>query len=260
MLRPFIASARMALLRKARPALIIGLLSGTVPTLANAFYAPPAPNEDAPEFSGTAELGYTNLSGNTDSETLIAKGSLSWLNGRWTHILRAETRRVEKDDDTTAEQYLVAGRERYDLDGPHYLFGFARWEKDRFSGYRYQTTTIAGYGRQLLDGPTHILSVEAGPGYRHDALESGEDKDLAVGYAAVNYQWSFSEHSSVQQELSVEGTAENVTTRSFSALTTQLNSHLALRLSHELKHNSSPPDGASANTDLTTTASLLYSW
>ena len=258
--RPFTASARMALLQKIRPALVTGLLLAAMPTLASAFYAPPAPNDDTPEFSGTAELGYTSLSGNTDSETLIAKGSLSWHSGVWTHILRAETRRVEKDDDTSAEQYLVGGRERYDLDGPHYLFGFARWEKDRFSGYRYQTTMIAGYGRQLLDGPTHTLSVEAGPGYRHDALEGGEGKDLAVGYAAVNYQWAFSEHSSVQQELSVEGTAENVTTRAYSALTTQLNSHLALRLSHELKNNSNPPEGASANTDRTTTASLLYSW
>ncbi|SDL40646.1 putative salt-induced outer membrane protein [Modicisalibacter muralis] len=258
--RPFIASARMALSRRVSPALAIGLLLAATPTLASAFYAPPAPGEDAPEFSGSAELGYTKLSGNTNSETLIAKGTLSWLSGAWTHILRAETRRVEKDDDTSAEQYLVAGRERYDLDGPHYLFGFARWEKDRFSGYRHQTTMIAGYGRQLLEGPPHSLSVEGGPGYRHDALENGEDEDLAVGYAAVNYQWALSEHASVQQELSVEGTAENVTTRSFSALTTQLNSHLALRLSHELKSNSNPPDEASANTDRTTTASLLYSW
>lgn len=241
-------------------AILVGVLLGTAPSLAGAFYAPPEPGDDAPEFSGQAELGYTHLSGNSDSETLIAKGRLSWLNGRWTHILRGETRRVEEDDDTSAEQYLVAGRERYDLDGPHYLFGFARWEKDRFSGYRYQITSIVGYGREMLDGPAHNLSVEAGPGYRHDALEIGKDKQLAVGYAALDYQWTFSEHSSVQQELSVEGTAENVTTRAFSALTVQLNSHLALRLSHELKNNSNPPDGAADHTDRTTAASLLYSW
>lgn len=242
-------------------AMLLGVLLTAIPLSAVAFYAPPAPSDDTPEFSGQAELGYTHLSGNTNIETLIAKGSLSWLDGRWTHTLRGETRRVDKNDDTSAEQYLVAGRERYDLDGPHYLFGFARWERDRFSGYRYQITTIAGYGRQVLDGPTHLLSLEAGPGYRHDALENGnEDKNLAVGYAAVNYQWSLTEHSSVQQELSVEGTEENVTTRSFSALTARLNSHLALRLSHEIQNNSNPPDAADANTNRTTAASLLYNW
>ncbi|SFH53419.1 DUF481 domain-containing protein [Modicisalibacter xianhensis] len=231
-----------------------------VPSLAAAFYAPPAPSEDSPEFTGQAELGYTHLSGNTNNETLIAKGRFTWLKDRWTHSLRGETRKVEENDDTSAEQYLVAGRERYQLDGPHYLFGFARWEKDRFSGYDYQFTTIAGYGRQVFDGPIHTLSIEAGPGYRRDALESGENKDLAVGYGALDYLWAFSDSSDFQQEFSVEGTHENVTTRAFSALTTQLNASLALRISYELKNNSDPPEAGDEHTDRTTAASLLYSW
>lgn len=238
----------------------ISALICALPSLAAAFYAPPAPSDEAPVFTGQAELGYTHLSGNANSETLIAKGRFTWLTGRWTHSLRGETRKVEEDDDTSAEQYLVAGRERYDLDGPHYLFGFARWEKERFSGYDYQFTTIGGYGRQVLDGPTHILSLEAGPGFRRDVLEEGETKDLAVGYGALDYEWEFAEGSSLQQEFSVEGTRENVTTRAFSALTTQLNASLALRISHEIKNNSDPPDATAEHTDRTTAASLLYNW
>nr|WP_299243998.1 DUF481 domain-containing protein [uncultured Halomonas sp.] len=229
---------------------------------AASFYAPPAPNDESPVFSGQAELGYTRLSGNTDSETLIAKGRLTWLTGRLTHSLRGETRKIEKDGESSDEQYLVAGRERYDLKGPHYLFGFARWEKERFSGYRYQLTFIGGYGRQVLTGPKHTLSLETGPGYRRDALENGEIKDLAVGYGAVDYEWQISEGTSFQQELSLEGTRDNVTTRTFSAITTQLNASLALRISHEVKHNSNPPDveDEKVNTDTTTAASLLYHW
>ena len=99
---------------------------------ASPFYAPPPPKEDTPEFSGDAELGFTRLSGNTDSQTLIGKSRLTWLTGQLTHSLRGEVRNVSKDGETSAEQYLLAGRERYDFSGPHYLFGFARWEKDRF--------------------------------------------------------------------------------------------------------------------------------
>lgn len=237
-----------------------GVLLCTASSLAAAFYAPPAPSEDAPVFTGQAELGYTHLSGNTNNETLIAKGRFTWLTGQWTHSLRGETRKVEENEDTSAEQYLISGRERYDLEGPHYLFGFTRWEKERFSGYDYQFTTIAGYGRQIIDGPTHTLSIEAGPGYRRDALEAGENKDLAVGYGALDYLWEFSEGSRFQQEFSVEGTHENVTTRAFSALTTQLNASLALRISYELKNNSDPPEAGDEHTDRTTAASLLYSW
>lgn len=240
--------------------LALGTLLAALPSLAAPFYAPPAPSDDAPVFTGQAELGYTRLTGNTDSETLLAKGRFTWLTGNWTHSLRGETFKVEENQDSSAERYLFAGRERYDLQGPHYLFGFLRWEKDRFSGYRYQTTTIIGYGRQVLAGPAHTLSLETGPGYRHDAMATGEDTTLFVGYGALDYQWEIAEGSRFQQELSVEGTHENITTRAFSAVTTQLNASLSLRVSHEIKHDSDPPNEADKHTDRITAVSLLYSW
>ncbi len=78
---------------------------------ASPFYAPPPPKEDTPEFSGDAELGFTHLSGNTDSQTLIGKTRLTSLTGQLTHSLRGEVRNVSKDGETSAEQYLLAGRE-----------------------------------------------------------------------------------------------------------------------------------------------------
>ncbi|QEA37967.1 DUF481 domain-containing protein [Pistricoccus aurantiacus] len=224
------------------------------------FYSPPPPQDDAPSFSGDGELGYTNLSGNTNSETLIAKIRLTWLTGLWTHRLRGEAKSVVKDSDTSAEQYLLSARGRRDLEGPHYLFGFARWEKDRFSGYDQQFTMIAGYGRTLLDEETRWLALETGAGYRLDDLEDEAKRRLSVAYGAVDGGWYFSETASLSQELSLEVTRRELTTRSLTALTAHLNSHLALRLSHEIKHNSSPPDEAEAHTDLTTSASLLYQW
>lgn len=227
---------------------------------ANPFYAPPPPQEDAPVFSGDAELGFTRLSGNTDSQTLIGKTRLTWLTGNFTYSLRGEVRNVSKDDETSAEQYLVAGRERYELDGPHYLFGFARWEKDRFAGYDQQLSAIGGYGRQILKNDTHVFSLEAGPGYRHDRLREHGDYRLAVAYTALDYHWFFSDYADIQQEMSFEYTDQNTTSRSLTALTARLNSKLSLRLSHEIKHNSQPPDDTSERTDSTTSASLLYRW
>lgn len=230
------------------------------PSFADLFYAPPAPEENAPNFSGSAELGYTRLTGNSDTQTLLAKGRLTWLTGRNTHTFRAETRSVQDSENTTTEQYLVAARERYELEDNNYLFGFARWEKDRFSGYDSQLTTIAGYGRQLLNGPKHTLSAEIGPGYRHDVYDEGGSDDLALAYSALDYTYNFSEDISFDQELSVEATHINVTTRSLSTITSQLNSHLALRVSYDVKSNTHPPPEAEARTDTTTAVSLLYSW
>ncbi|NVF15058.1 MULTISPECIES: DUF481 domain-containing protein [Halomonadaceae] len=227
---------------------------------ANPFYAPPPPKEDAPVFSGDAELGFTHLSGNTNSQTLIGKTRLTWLTGKFTYSLRGEVRNVSKDNETSAEQYLVAGRERYELDGPHYLFGFARWEKDRFAGYDQQLSAIGGYGRQILENDTHTLSLEAGPGYRHDRLRDYDDERLMVTYTALDYRWEFSDYADIEQEMSLEYTDQNTTSRSLTALTARLNSKLSLRLSHEIKHNSQPPDDTSERTDSTTSASLLYRW
>lgn len=227
---------------------------------ANPFYAPPPPQEDAPVFSGDAELGFTHLSGNTNSQTLIGKTRLTWLTGKFTYSLRGEVRTVSKDDETSAEQYLIAGRERYELEGPHYLFGFARWEKDRFAGYDQQLSAIGGYGRQFLENETHTLSLEAGPGYRHDRLRDYDDERLMVTYTALDYRWGFSDYADIEQEMSLEYTSQNITSRSLTALTARLNSKLSLRLSHEIKHNSQPPDDTSERTDSTTSASLLYRW
>lgn len=253
MLHPFLRS-RLGRLVAATP-----LLAGG-PLQASPFYAPPPPDEDAATLSGEAELGYTRLSGNTDSRTLIAKGQLTWLTGDWTHTLRSEVRSVARDGDTSAEQYLISGRERYELEGPHYLFGFARWEKDRFSGYAWQATSIGGYGRDLLDGERHRLSLEGGPGYRHDRIDDGPDASLGVGYGALDWELQATEAATLSQELSLEATKDNTTSRSHSSLTAKLNSRLALRLSHEIRHNSRPPETAESRTDHTTSASLLYSW
>lgn len=249
---------RCQLLGLAITALFVSGMSATA--YASPFYSPPAPDDDAPTFSGDAELGYTHLAGNTDSQTLIAKGRLTWLTGDWTHTLRGEARNVTRDNTTSAEQYLLAGRERYDLSGPHYVFGFTRWERDRFAGYDNQFTTIVGYGRMLFDRETFQLAAEAGPGYRYDAIRDEDDESHAVAYSAMDLQWEFSDTTSFSQEASVEATDDNVTTRSLTSLTTRINSRLALRLSHEIRHNSQPPDTAGERTDHTSNASLLYSW
>lgn len=240
--------------------MIYSLLMTAVGAQASPFYAPPPPHEDNEGLSGSAELGYTNLSGNTDSQTLITKGKLNWQKGDWTHSLRGKVRNVSRNGGTSAEQYLVAGRERFDLEGQHYLFGFARWDKDLFSGYEQQFTAIGGYGRDLLDGKRQRLSLEAGPGYRYDRIEGEDNASLGVAYGALAYEWDFSSSASLEQELSMEVTPDNNTSRSQSSLIARLNAHLALKFSHEIKNTSRPPEDADAHTDNITAATLIYDW
>ncbi|QTF92322.1 DUF481 domain-containing protein [Halomonas sp. BM-2019] len=240
--------------------LLCGLLLLAGGAQASPFYAPPPQEEEAHGFSGETELGYTHLSGNTDSKTLIGKVQLTWLRDRWTHLVRSEVRHVSRNGETSAEQYRLVGRERYDLDGPHYLFGFGRGEKDRFSGYDHQLTAIAGYGRDLIEGDRQRLSLEAGPGYRRDRIDDAPNASLAVAYGALDWHFEATDNATLRQELSVEATNDNTTSRSLSSLTARLNARLAMRLSHEAKRNTQPPEGAESRTDHITSVSLLYSW
>ncbi|WP_236944274.1 DUF481 domain-containing protein [Kushneria marisflavi] len=225
------------------------------------FYAPPPPSDDAVPFSGAIELGYTALSGNTNTETLLGKGRITWYDQAWTHTTRAEVKNVKDSENTTAEQYLFSQRERYSLgDSPNYLFGLARYEKERFSGYDNQFTTIVGYGRQIFDTDLQALSLEAGPGYRFDDYESGGSRHMLLGYLAADYSISISDTASFIQQFSVEGAEDNVTLRSYSAISVAINSSLALRVSHDIKSNSNPPREADAHTDRTTAASVVYNF
>jgi putative salt-induced outer membrane protein len=209
-------------------------------------------------FEGTAELGYSKISGNSNSESLRAGADMTWFNAPWSYSLKLATMSASDNDETSAEEYLVAGRTRYNLSTDNYLFGLARWDKDRFSGYESQSTLAGGYGRQLLTGPPQSLTVEVGPGVRHDEYEEGGNDNVGLLYAGLDYDWQFSDTSKFSQSLATEASEENIIGRSETALTVAMNDTLALKISYEAEFNDSPPPGASSQTDTTTGVSLIY--
>ncbi len=209
-------------------------------------------------FEGTAELGYHKISGNSNSESLLAGADMTWFNAPWSYNLQLNARSASDDDETSAEEYLVAGRTRYNLSTYNYLFGLARWDKDRFSGYDSQSTLVGGYGRQLLIGPPQSLTVEVGPGVRHDEYEDGGHDNVGLVYAGLDYDWQFSDTSNFSQSLATEASEKNLIGRSETALTVAMNDTLSLKLAYEVEFNDNPPPGASSQTDTTTGVSLVY--
>ncbi|WP_189443373.1 DUF481 domain-containing protein [Salinicola rhizosphaerae] len=210
-------------------------------------------------FKGQAELGYNKISGNSNSESLRAGADMTWFNAPWSYNLQLSAKSASDDEETSAEEYMVQGKTRYNLSQYNYLFGLARWDKDRFSGYDSQSTLVGGYGRQLLVGPPHSLAVEVGPGVRHDEFEEGGSDNVGLLYAGLDYDWQFSENSKFSQSLATEASDENIIGRSQTALTVAMNDSLALKVSYEVEFNDNPPPSASSQTDTTTGVSLVYS-
>lgn len=255
----------MATLRNTRLfplTLISGLGLAALPFAAHAeledFSTLDNPAYQTESFAGSAELGYTKLSGNSDSETLLARTTMTWYHNVWSYSLHAAANSASSDNQTSAEEYLLAGRTRYNLSRLNYLFGLARWDKDRFSGYDSQTTLAVGYGRQLLVGPPHSLSVEFGPGIRHDEIRNGDSENHALAYGGLDYAWQLSDTATFTQGLATEVTSENVIGRSDTALKVAINDTLALKLSYQVDFNDNPPADASSQTDTTTAVSVVY--
>lgn len=210
------------------------------------------------EWSGDVSVTYIVNNGNTNGETFggKAKAIRDWQN--WRVTTRLEGVNQSDENGRTGEKYFGSAKLDRKLSEVSYVYTLLEHEDDRFSGYHYQTSLSAGYGRTVLNEDAHKLSLEAGPGYRRSEVEQG-DKLEEEGFlrGALAYKWTISPTSHLTEDLSVEVGDESTITKSSTQLKTKINSTLALTLGYDIKHNSDVPEGTK-NTDTTTYVTVDY--
>jgi len=101
------------------------------------------------DWKSNAEVGIVVTNGNTKTSTVSAKFDTNKEVEKWRHNLHAETLSSSSDNVKSAEKYLASGQSSYKFNKFDYMFGLLMYEKDLFSGYQYQATLVAGYGRRL---------------------------------------------------------------------------------------------------------------
>lgn len=211
------------------------------------------------KWSGEAELGYLRTSGNTDTESVNAKGKVVNERHKWRHTGTLETVNKSDRDVKTAERYLATFKSDYKIDDRSYFFGILTYEDDRFSGYEYQVSEVLGYGYTVIKRDDLILDLEAGAGARQSKLETGASVNEALFKGAANLEWKLSDTSTFIQNLSVEAGDDITITRSLTALKMQIVGNLAAKLSHSIKHTSDVPAGFD-DTDTESAVTLVYSF
>lgn len=222
-------------------------------------------------WKGKAALSYIVKNGNSHSNSLYAKGAISYSWTKWQVSLKGEGGRERSRNDTThdmqrtSEKYYGELREERNISESNYLYHLTTFENDNFSGYRYQLSDSLGYGRRLLHTKSQQLSVEVGPGYRlrkyrdNSTLEhAGEKQQSALLHLGVTYDWQLTESTQFSEDFQ-EALANKggYSVRAETSLTTMLNSHLAFSVAHLLTHDSEVPIN-SAKTDSQITMSLVY--
>lgn len=215
----------------------------------------------APEgpWSGALSLGYLSTSGNTETTSYSTKFGIGYESGDWIHTFNAAANGAAESDETTAESYKAGWKTEYSLNEKDFLFGTVDWRKDRFSGVDQQLSEALGYGRHLIDTPSHQLSAGLGVGHRSADLADGTSESGIVGRGNIDYEWIFSETAGFNQAIVVESGSDNTYMESVSALRARLLGDFALVLSYTIKRNTDVPVG-SEKTDTISAVSIEYAF
>lgn len=227
--------------------------------------APLAYGQGAKDWEGEAELGVLMTSGNTEETNVNARLGLVHEVVSWRNIAEFSSNSSKSEDQTTAEKYRGSLETNYKFDENQYLFLRGAYEKNRFSGYEFESTVTTGYGNRVWQsGKRSFLDLSAGVGYRYNKLEAldsdGEDVESeAISRLAAQFNFALSDNALFSQKLSTEiGLDENnVISRSETALKASVVGNLSMKLAYRVDHVSDAPAGSAA-TDTETSISLLY--
>jgi putative salt-induced outer membrane protein YdiY len=232
------------------------------------FLAPfPAAAEEKP-WSGEGEVGFLMTTGNSETESLNAGLRIGYEAGRWRHTGRfqalysaeeIETETGDEEMETSAERYRASAKTDYKFTENNYAFLTGSYEDDRFSGYDYQATVAAGYGRRLLQTERLLMEVEAGPGYRYNRLQAGGKEESAILRAFALFTAKLTETSTFKQELSVETGSDQTVTESLTSLQAGIIGALSMKAAFTLEHTSTVPEGTE-KTETETALTLVYSF
>ncbi|RMH15324.1 MAG: DUF481 domain-containing protein [Gammaproteobacteria bacterium] len=213
----------------------------------------------AEPLTGEAEAGILLTNGNTSTQNVNLKGKLELQQTKWKHAAKAEAVNTSSNDTTTAERYLFNEKSGYLISEISDIYGSVEAEKDRFSGYDYRYTLVAGYNRKLIDHDNLTLDTGIGPGYRQRRLENnGIEKEL-IGQFDARLGWKISQTAIFSESLLFESGKSGSITRSLSELKLDVIGNLATKLSFRATHTSEVPVGTK-KTDTETAVTLVYSF
>lgn len=228
---------------------------------------PAAPQEQPKTWSGSAEFGYVSASGNSEETNIKSRFDAEREVDQWRFTTHFDSLNSKSDGDRSSEKYYFTNRLAYKFNEHDYAFVYQSYDDDRFSGFDYQTTIAAGYGRRILLPPPMTWDIEAGPGYRHSKLDdsvsnisqgkNGDTTDELILRLYTKYNWKLSDTSTFEQTLNVESGEESTISKSVTSLKVSIVGALAMKLSYTIKYTDDvPKDTKHADTE--TAVTLLY--
>ena len=221
-----------------------------------------AEKEEPKLWTGDLEFGYVDTSGNSNETSIKSNADITREHDAWRYTINLNSLNTEADKVRSAEKYFFSNRLAYAYSEHNYVFGYASYEDDRFSGYQYQVTASGGYGRRLYNQDNLKWDAEIGPGYRYSKLDEGSDPSEtkeAIARLYTDINWQFTDTASFEQSLSVETGKDNTITKSTTALKAKVIGAFSVKLSYTIKYTSDVPSDTE-HADKETAVTLAYSF
>lgn len=216
-------------------------------------------------WTGNAEFGFSNTTGNTQTTTANLKVDLERRTGNLRHNLFGEGFYSENDSVKNAERYLAGYKPSYFFTEKNYLFGMLRYDRDRFNLISSRFNEVLGYGRQVINNAFHTLDGEVGLGARQTTYVSNpstqnvQEHDYIL-FLGLKYTGKISESTQFFETARIEGSEENTFVESLTGLQFHVIGNLSAKVSYTLRYNSNITGARGDNMDTLTSIGLLYAF
>ena len=223
------------------------------------FTLSPVPHAErvASQWFGEAELGGSRTSGNTETEILSTAFQLENVRERWRENFNVALDLAREDSETFSRRLFAESESRYVLNDL-FLFAFGSMEKDRFSAFEYRLSEAVGIGYRLVETKDYTLEVEVGPGVRQSRLRDNNNfEGEYTGRLVAVAEWRVLANARLNHKTATTFGTVRTLLETKTSYTTDMRDDLALRLSFELRHNTSVP-GETRNTDTLFKVSIVY--
>ncbi|MFK7861206.1 MAG: YdiY family protein [Granulosicoccus sp.] len=236
-------------------------------------------------WSGTASLGATSSTGNSEASNINGSIRLGKTVNRWEHLVfgtvfkgsssiviveRGPDGEPVRGDDGRPLRTIVKGdnsdrlalgyQPKYYYRPNTYFFGILDWEQDKPGNIDSATRQILGVGYEFYSNASGFLSAEAGLGNKNTALVAGTDVDGGIGYLGLNFLSRVNENVTFNADLRSDFGSDNTFVEIGLGVAFKISEKLAFKVAHFSRSNSDLSSGESpldSNSDSVTTINLV---
>jgi putative salt-induced outer membrane protein len=217
----------------------------------------------ASNWSGSAELGFSNSSGNSKDRTLNAKMDMDYSADSWRHNVFGDVYSSKSSGEQTAERYVLGYKPSYFVNDRDYVFGLVRYDKDKFSDIDARYTEVLGVGRQFINSDKTYLEGEVGLGARQtdyeNPLNTADDSEVLF-YMGGRFTQTISDSARFLQILRVEDGSANTYAESVTGIQLNVTDAVSAKITHTIRHNTDIIGVLGKKTDQITGVNFVYSF